>query len=104
MSGRIRANLAAAGLAVLAFVLFFAGRPAQAQRAIQAGDSNLIFLVTGTVFDHQNLPVGEALVTLVDGTTDEPLAEDITPPNGRYAMTLDISVPEKLIVQEAGAA
>lgn len=99
MSSRIRANLAAAGLAVLAFVLFFAGRPAQAQRAIQAGDSNLIFLVTGTVFDRQNLPVGEALVTLVDGTTDEPLAEDITPPNGRYAMTLDISVPEKLIVQ-----
>ncbi len=99
MSSRTRANLAAAGLAVLAFVLFFAGRPAQAQRAIQAGDSNLIFLVTGTVFDRQNLPVGEALVTLVDGTTDEPLAEDITPPNGRYAMTLDISVPEKLIVQ-----
>ncbi len=97
MSGRSYANLATAGLLLLALVLFLAGGTVQAQGS-QPDASETVFLVTGTVVDHQNMPVKNALVTLIDGTTNEPLAEDITQPDGRYAMNLDISVPDKIVL------
>jgi Na+/H+ antiporter NhaD/arsenite permease-like protein len=57
------------------------------------------FLITGTVFDPQGLPVENAAVTLIDGTTGDLQAEDITQPNGRYAMKVNNPIPERLIVQ-----
>jgi Na+/H+ antiporter NhaD/arsenite permease-like protein len=99
MSGRSIANLVAAGLALLALIISFIGTPVLAQGSEPAGESDMVFLVTGTVFDRQDLPVRNALVTLIDGTTDELLAEDITQPDGRYAMTLDNPIPERLVIQ-----
>ncbi len=99
MSGRSRASLVAAGLAILALMLSYASRPALAQGSEPADESDMVFLVTGTVFDRQNLPVRNAVVTLIDRTTDELLAEDITQPNGRYAMTLDNPIPKRLVVR-----
>jgi Na+/H+ antiporter NhaD/arsenite permease-like protein len=99
ISGRSRVNLVAAGLAVLAFVLACASRPALAESSETDAESEPVYLVSGVVFDRQGLPVKNAMVTLIDGLTLELRAEDITQPNGRYAMTLDNPIPEKLVVQ-----
>ena len=99
MNGRPHANLAAASMALLAFLLFVSSRPTMAQQTVPTDGSDRIILVTGTIFDQQNMPVVNALVTLIDGTTDEPLTQDVTQSNGRYAMTVGVSVPEKLIIE-----
>jgi Na+/H+ antiporter NhaD/arsenite permease-like protein len=98
MSGRSYANIVTAGLALLAFFISFAGRTALAQEVQPDNNPELVFLVTGTIVDHQNLPVNNALVTLFDGMTNELLAEGITQPNGRYAMNLNVSIPDKVVL------
>jgi Na+/H+ antiporter NhaD/arsenite permease-like protein len=99
MSRRFLAIPAVAGLAILALISSFASRPALAQESEPTGETDSVFLVTGTVFDGQGLPVQNALVTLIDLTTDEPRAEDVTQPDGRYAMTLSSPIPESLGLQ-----
>jgi Na+/H+ antiporter NhaD/arsenite permease-like protein len=98
MSGRAYTNLAAAGLAFLALIISFTGGTTLAQESQPGRDSEMVFLVTGTIVDRQNLPVKNALVTLIDVATNEPLAEGITQPNGRYAMNLDIPVPGQIVM------
>jgi Na+/H+ antiporter NhaD/arsenite permease-like protein len=104
MNARVYANLAAAGLALFALlalpglIISFAGRVVLAQESQPGDKSETVFLVTGTIVDRQNLPVKNALVTLIDEATNEPLAEGITQPNGRYAMNLDIPVPDKIVM------
>ncbi|MFN2188572.1 MAG: SLC13 family permease [Candidatus Promineifilaceae bacterium] len=99
MSRRFLAIPAVAGLAILALISSFASRPALAQESEPTGETDSVFLVTGTVFDGQGLPVQNALVTLIDLTTAEPRAEDITQPDGRYAMTLSSPIPDSLGIQ-----
>ena len=99
MSRRFLALPAVAGLAILALISSFASRPALAQESEPTGETDSVFLVTGTVFDGQGLPVQNALVTLIDLTTAEPRAEDITQPDGRYAMTLSSPIPDSLGIQ-----
>lgn len=99
ITGRSRVNLAAASLAVLVLILFFANAPAFAQDSDPTGELERVFLITGTVFDRQDLPVENAVVTLVEGATKDLRAEDITQPDGRYAMTVNYPIPERLIVQ-----
>jgi Na+/H+ antiporter NhaD/arsenite permease-like protein len=68
------------------------GRDSQAEEPLPP-------LLTGVVLDGQGLPVEKALVTLVSGTggpVGEPLAEDTTQPDGRYAMILPATFPEDL--------
>jgi Na+/H+ antiporter NhaD/arsenite permease-like protein len=58
-------------------------------------------LLTGVVLDQQGLPVDKALVTLNSGAGEsggEPLAEDATQPDGRYAMILPATFPDTLAV------
>ena len=98
MSGRSRLNIAKGGLILVALMIFLSGKLALAQGAEPGDGSEMVFLVTGTVVDRQDLPVKNALVTLFDGTTSELLAEGITQPNGRYAMNLDVSIPDKVIM------
>lgn len=95
----ISCNLAAASLAVLVLILFFANAPALAQDSDPTGELGRVFLITGTIFDRQDLPVENAVVTLVEGATKDLRAEDITQPDGRYAMTVNYPIPERLIVQ-----
>ncbi len=99
MSGRSWANLAAVGLALLVFILSFANGPVLGQGSLPAEEAETIFLVTGTVFDRQNLPVENALVKLIDGAREELLAEDVTQPNGRYALNAGGPIPNKLLIQ-----
>jgi len=99
MSGRSRNNRVAAGLAALALIVFFIGSPALAQGSEPTGESETNFLVTGTVFDRQGQPVKAALVTLIDGATEELQAESLTQPDGRYALAWNSPVPERLFVQ-----
>lgn len=99
INGRSRVNLAVASLAVLVLILFFANAPALAQDSDPTGELGRVFLITGTIFDRQDLPVENAVVTLVEGATKDLRAEDITQPDGRYAMTVNYPIPERLIVQ-----
>ena len=99
MNRRIVANLTGAILAILALLYSFAGRPVAAQEADSSGPSDSIYLVTGTVFDKQNVPVRDALVILTNETGDAHLAEDVTQPDGRYAMNLEAPIPDRLFVQ-----
>jgi Na+/H+ antiporter NhaD/arsenite permease-like protein len=55
-------------------------------------------LLTGTVRDRQDQPVRDASVTL-HGQGDEPLAEAVTQPDGRYALVLPETVPWDLEVR-----
>ena len=99
MSRRAIFNLGSAGLAGLALLFFYISTQALVQGAEPVNESVEKFLVTGTVFDHQGQPVGNALVTLIDGTTEERRAENVTQADGRYAMTLNNPIPEQLIVK-----
>ena len=99
MSRRFLAIPVIAGLAIVALISSIASRPAHAQGSEPTGETDMVFLVTGTVFDAQGLPVQNALVTLIDLTVDEPLAEDLTQPDGRYAMTLSSPIPDSLGIQ-----
>ncbi|MFL7840302.1 MAG: SLC13 family permease [Candidatus Promineifilaceae bacterium] len=99
MSGRAYATLAAVLLVLLAgLIISFTHGTALAQESQPDGRSEMVFLVTGTIVDRQNLPVKNALVTLIDGATNETLAEGITQPDGRYAMNLDRPVPDQIIM------
>jgi Na+/H+ antiporter NhaD/arsenite permease-like protein len=77
--------LALAGLA-------YAGRliPGQAQ----AGGP----VITGTVLDRQGQPVLGATVTLVDGNQAGDLAQASTQPDGRFALVVEGSLPDSLMV------
>ena len=90
-------NLAAAILVALILVLAFASETVLAQSSEPAEDPQTLFLVNGVVFDRQNLPVKDALVTLVDGNGQE-RAETITQPNGHYSLSLDMPIPDSLII------
>ena len=74
------------------------GTPVLAQDSEAAATSELNYLVTGTVFDRQDQPVKGALVTIINGATQEIQAEDSAQPDGRYAMILTPPIPEQLII------
>jgi Na+/H+ antiporter NhaD/arsenite permease-like protein len=97
MTHRSRSNLVAAALVTLFLVLAYASRPALAQGSEPAEDPQMIFLVSGAVFDEQGVPVKDALVTLTDGGGEE-VAQDHTQSNGRYAVSLDKPIPDRLTV------
>ena len=99
MSRRLVANLAAAGISVLVLIISFFGAPALAQELQPHGPAQPLLLVTGTVFDSQDVPVKNALVTLLGGEAQELEAESVTQADGRYALTLDEPIPELLVVQ-----
>jgi Na+/H+ antiporter NhaD/arsenite permease-like protein len=68
------------------------GRGSQAEEPLPA-------LLTGVVVDRQGQPVREAKVTLHSEQGQEPLSEDVTQPDGRYALILPETVPDDLAVQ-----
>lgn len=99
MSRRALLNLGSAALAGLALVIFFISTHALIQDTEPADESVEKSLVTGTVFDRQSQPVSNVLVTLIDGATEETLAENVTQTDGRYALNLDNPIPRQLIVK-----
>jgi hypothetical protein len=98
MNNRIFAFLAGTSLVLLALLFSFAGKSALAQTE-ESGKTESIYLVTGTVFDRQNIPVRNAVVTLFNVTRNEPIAEDITQPDGRYAMNPEFPIPAHLYIR-----
>ncbi len=75
----------------ISLVLAFSGRIGRAEEPLPA-------LLTGAVYDRQDMPVRDATVTL-HGQGDEPLAEAITQPDGRYALILPETFPDDLEVE-----
>jgi Na+/H+ antiporter NhaD/arsenite permease-like protein len=65
------------------------GRGSQAEEPLPA-------LLTGVVVDSQGQPVREAKVTLHGGQGPDPLSEDVTQPDGRYALILPERFPDDL--------
>ncbi len=65
---------------------------------IQAEEPDPSRLITGNVLDRQGQPVEEAQVTVSAAPEDEPLAQTITQPDGRYALLLPKTIPDKLVV------
>ena len=55
-------------------------------------------LITGAVHDRQNQPVADAQVTLHAADKPDPLAQTLTQPDGRYALTLPDTLPDQLSV------
>lgn len=98
MSRRAATNLLSAGLACLMLAVYIFNSYALSQGPEPENETANISLVTGTVFDRQGIPVSNALVTLNNGQSDENLAEDVTQPDGRYALTFSAPIPETLIV------
>ncbi|MGD8584090.1 MAG: SLC13 family permease [Chloroflexota bacterium] len=96
MTHRSRFSLAAVALVLV--LLAYAGRPALAQESEPAKDPQMVFLVSGVVFDEQGVPVKDALVTLSDSGGEE-VVQDHTQANGRYALSLDKPIPDSLIVR-----
>ena len=99
MSSAARTSLGAVGLVLLAWLLSFSSGPALAQEIPPGAAADPLLIVGGTVFDTQNAPVENALVTLLDGTTGASLAKDSTPRNGRYALSFAGPVPADLLIQ-----
>ncbi|MBE2223293.1 MAG: citrate transporter [Anaerolineae bacterium] len=62
----------------------------------QAPETTL--LITGAVYDSQDQPVADALVSLHEANNDEALTETLTQPNGRYSLTLPETIPNQLTV------
>jgi Na+/H+ antiporter NhaD/arsenite permease-like protein len=79
-------------LLCISLVLVLSGRGGRAEEPLPA-------LLTGAVYDRQDQPVRDAAVTLHGGQGNEPLAEAITQPDGRYALTLPETFPDDLEVQ-----
>ncbi len=100
MSRRFVANLAAGGISVLVLIISFFGAPALAQELQQppTAAAEKLLLVTGTVFDGQNVPVKNALVTLVDGETEAVQGESERRRTAVMPITLDETVPEQLVL------
>ncbi|MGD2077622.1 MAG: carboxypeptidase-like regulatory domain-containing protein, partial [Chloroflexota bacterium] len=95
---RSRFNLVAAGLAGLILILaYVSSGPALAQGREPVEQTQSAVLVSGVVFDEQNVPVKDALVTVVDGRGEQQ-AEGATQSNGRYALSLEKPIPDSLIL------
>ena len=75
----------------ICLVLVVSGRSGRAEEPLPE-------LLTGAVYDRQDQPVRDAAVTL-HGQGNEPLAEAITQPDGRYALVLPETFPDDLEVQ-----
>ena len=56
-------------------------------------------LITGVVYDRQQQPVVNAVVTLHTAGVPDPLAEAVTQPDGRYALTPPAVLPDQLSVR-----
>jgi len=95
---RSRSNLVAAALVVLLLLLAYVSRSALAQSSEPVEDVQMVYLVSGVVFDEQNVPVKDALVTLTDDSGQE-RATAATQSNGRYALTLEKPIPDRLILR-----
>ena len=74
----LRVLIGLCALAGLALAIPWPGAPLQAQ-----ADGPL---VTGSVFDHQGQPIAGVEATLDTGSPDNPLAQAVTQPDGRFAI------------------
>lgn len=55
-------------------------------------------LITSAVYDSQDQPVADAIVSLHEANNHELLTETLTQPNGRYSLTLPDTIPNQLTV------
>ncbi|HSR31636.1 MAG TPA: carboxypeptidase-like regulatory domain-containing protein, partial [Anaerolineae bacterium] len=73
-------------------LLLLSSRGGQAEEPLPA-------LLTGVVLDRQGQPVRDAAVRLHSGQGKNPVSEDVTQPDGRYALILPEAIPDDLEVQ-----
>jgi Na+/H+ antiporter NhaD/arsenite permease-like protein len=93
MSRVVRLCLLAAALLGLGLVLTLAAAGVRAQ------DAPSSFLLSGAVFDEQGQPVVGAHVTVVPAEGGDELAAATTQANGHYALDLEGSIPDTVVVR-----
>jgi Na+/H+ antiporter NhaD/arsenite permease-like protein len=90
--GSLRRYLQVALLAVISLAL------SSTWTVAQAGDAAPFPLIIGRVLDHQGQPVVGALVTVKSASQTGTLSEGNTQADGRYAISLPITLPDTLTV------
>lgn len=88
-------------LILLLVICLFAAVPARGQDIEPTSPPESNNLITGTVFDSQNLPVEGAGVILWGDSAETPLAEALTQPDGRYSLQPANPIPDELRLQIA---
>ncbi|NOY99404.1 MAG: citrate transporter [Chloroflexi bacterium] len=95
MKKTARLRQAAFFLLVVGLALVLTNTPGQAQ------DAEAARLITGQVFDKQDQPVIDALVTLRAAPEAAPVSSAATQPDGRYALSIpkDLHIPDTLTIR-----